>query len=370
MTPAFSHITDGEKRVKFVAGVDAHKDTHTVVFLNRTGRVIRTLVITADQKGYTTALSAARSLGGEVVWGLESTGCYPNAFARRLINARHTVYEVPGSFTKRHRSRSSRTGKSDALDAQAIAEAVLRESDRLPRYEITVEREALRLRYDQRDRLAAQRTECINRLRAAAVRLELSLPACLRSEKGLYEVERLLKNVKGDLVTESLIDEIRYAIEDIRQLSDRIKEIEDLLHPMMSRLAPELLVMRGVSTVTAAGLIGHAGNLKNCRSADAFAMRAGTAPVSCSSGKHSAVRVNLGGNRKLNSRLHSIAIHQLRAEEHPSRMYYDRKRSEGKTQRAALRALKRRLSVVVYYRLLAVTDRCSKASARVRRAAA
>lgn len=343
--------------MKFVAGVDAHKDTHTIVFLDRLGRQVQTLTITADQKGYAKALNAARKLRGEVTWGLESTGCYANAFARRLLECKATVYEVPGSFTKRHRQRSSRTGKSDCLDAQAIAEAVVRESDRLPRYEIAVEREALRMRCDQRDRLAAQRTECINRLRAAGVRLELNLPACLRSEKGLYEVDCLVKNIKGDLVTQSLVDEIRYAIEDIRQLTDRIKEIEDLLCPMMSRLAPELLAMRGVSTVTAAGLIGHAGNLRNCRNADALAMRAGTAPVSCSSGKHAAVRVNLGVNRKLNSLLHSIAIHQLRADGHPSRAYYERKRSEGKTRRAALRALKRRLSVVVYYRLAAVSDR-------------
>lgn len=151
--------------MKFVAGVDAHKDTHTVVFLDRLG--------------------------------LESTGCYAKAFARRLLKSGACVYEVPGSFTKRHRQRSSRTGKSDPLDAQAIGEAVLRESHRLPRYEIAIEREALRVRYDQRDRLAGQRTECINRLRAAAVRLELNLPTCLRSEKGLDETERLVKKIRG-----------------------------------------------------------------------------------------------------------------------------------------------------------------------------
>ena len=351
--------------MKFVAGVDAHKDTHTVVFLDRVGRLIQTLTITADQGGYRKAMTVAKRLGGRVVWGLESTGCYANGFARRLLESGAQVYEVPGPFTKRHRQRSSRTGKSDPLDAQAIAEAVLRESDRLPRYEIAIEREALRMRYDQRDRLSAQRTECINRLRAAAVRLELPVPTCLRSEKGLDEVECALTKIKGDLVTDSLVDEIRYALEDIRRITDRIKEIEDLLRPMMSRLAPELLAMRGISTVTAAGLIGHAGNMRNCRNADAFAMRAGTAPVSCSSGKHAAVRLNLGGNRKLNSLLHSIAIHQIRAEGHPSRTYYDRKRSEGKTQRAALRALKRRLSVVVYYRLVAVSDRyTAKAKSR------
>jgi transposase len=141
--------------VKFVAGVDAHKDTHAIVFVNRLGREVKMITITADKRGYSKALSIARGLRGEVIWGLESTGCYANAFARRLLKAGACVYEVPGSFTKRHRQQSSRTGKSDALDAQAIAEAVLRESHRLPRYEIAVEREALRMRYDQRDRLAA-----------------------------------------------------------------------------------------------------------------------------------------------------------------------------------------------------------------------
>lgn len=130
-------------------------------------------------------------------------------------------------------------------------------------------------------------------------------------------------------MTQSLVDEICYAIEDIRQLGDRIREIEGLLRPMMNRLAPKLLTMRGVSTVTAAGLVGHAGNLHNCRNADAFAMRAGTAPVSCSSGRHAAVRLNLGGNRKLNALLHSIAIHQLRAEAHPGKAVLRTKAQRG-----------------------------------------
>jgi transposase len=343
--------------VKFIAGVDAHKETHTIVFVDHLGRVVQSMTITADGRGYEKAMAAAQNLSAPVVWGLESTGCYANPFARRLLEAGAEVYEVPGAFTKRHRQRSSRKGKSDPLDAQAIAEAVLREGERLPRYIIAVEREALRIRFDQRDRLAAARTEAINRLRAAAVRLEIILPVSLRSEKGLRKVESSLKDMKGDIVSQTLAEEIRYALEDIRRLNGRIKEIEILLRPMIGRLAPELLAMRGVSTVTAAGLIGHAGNMRNCRNADAFAMRAGTAPVSCSSGKSTAVRLNLGGNRKLNSLLHSIAIHQIRTAEHPSRVYYDRKRSEGKTNRSAMRALKRKLSVVVYYRLVAVTDR-------------
>lgn len=139
--------------MNFVAGVDAHKETHTVVFLDQLGRRVQSITIQADASGYQQAMSVAQELPGSVLWGLESTGCYANAFARRLLAAEAEVYEVPGLFTKRHRQQSSRKGKSDPLDAQAIAEAVIREGARLPKYMIAVEREALRIRFDQRDKL-------------------------------------------------------------------------------------------------------------------------------------------------------------------------------------------------------------------------
>ena len=77
------------------------------------------------------ALQAA-AVYDEVKWGLESTGCYGTSFAKMLMDSGAIVYEVPGSFTKRHRKHASQIGKSDVLGARAIAEAVLRENDRLP----------------------------------------------------------------------------------------------------------------------------------------------------------------------------------------------------------------------------------------------
>ena len=121
--------------------------------------------------------------------------------------------------------------------------------------------------------------------------------------------------------------------------------------PFVRRLAPELLAMRGVSTVVAAGLIGHTRDVRNLRDANAFAMRSATAPLCWSSGRHDAVRLNVGGNRQLNRLLHVVATMQIRNEGHPGRKYYDRKRSEGKSARAAVRSLKRQLATVVYYRL-------------------
>jgi len=338
--------------VQVVAGVDCHQDTHSIVFLNFAGQLQKQLLIETTAEGYRQAVEAAAEFQ-EVQWGLESTGCYGSAFAKHLVEAGAIVFEVPGAFTKRHRKRASQSGKSDPLDAKAIAEAVLRESDRLPRFEWSVEREAIRLRYDQRDRLVRERTKHINRLRNAALRLDLrSLPADLSCVGALEQVRIAAQALQGkDAAVDALVDEILFTVEDIMLTIQRVKNIEVLLRPLLRRVAPELLAMHGVSTVIAAGLIGHAGNLRNIRDAGAFAMRCGVAPISWSSGRSSAVRINTGGNRQLNRLLHLAALSQIRSKTHSGRVYYDRKRAEGKTHRGAMRALKRQLCTVVYYRL-------------------
>lgn len=107
----------------------------------------------------------------------------------------------------------------------------------------------------------------------------------------------------------------------------------------------------GVSDILAAGLVGHAGDLRNLRDAHAFAMRSGTAPVPCSSGRNQHVRVNHFGDRELNRLLWIVAMVQLRFRQHPGRQYFDRKRAEGKAPRAAMRCLKRQLATIIFLRL-------------------
>ena len=98
-----------------VAGVDCHKDTHTIVFLNELGQVEQQLSVPATSRGYAKAIEASRQYG-EVRWGLEGTGSYGALFAQELVASGAAVYEVPGSFTKRH--RGSRHGKSDPIRCQ------------------------------------------------------------------------------------------------------------------------------------------------------------------------------------------------------------------------------------------------------------
>jgi hypothetical protein len=83
-----------------------------------------------------------------------------------------------------------------------------------------------------------------------------------------------------------------------------------------------------------------------------FASWDGTAPLDASSGDQTRHRLSRAGNRRINRALHIMAVVQLRHPDTDGRRYYDRRVAEGKTPMEAMRALKRRLSDVVYRQLV------------------
>ncbi len=109
----------------------------------------------------------------------------------------------------------------------------------------------------------------------------------------------------------------------------------------------------GIGPVLAAMLIGYTGDPTRFPNADSYANYNGTAPIERSSGGHQAHRLSRRGNRQLNHALHMAAVTQIRFAHSPGRGYYDSKLAAGKTKKEALRALKRRLSNVVYRTLIA-----------------
>ncbi len=334
--------------MKFFAGVDTHRDTHSIAIVNALGELLEAFTIAADQAGYAEAIERSRTFAG-LTWGLEGTGSYGRPFADALVREGNTVFEVPGTITKRHRRRLRRHGKSDPQDAHAIAEAVLREHDTLPQHLEVDEEEATRLLYERRDRNVRERTVKVNRIRALSLRLELELPVDLTTKRSLDTVESDLRDRQTyGYADYEVLDEIRDLLTDLRRILERILDLEKRMRPFVERLAPTLLELRGCSVISAAGLIGHVGSTLNYRNADAFASHAGTAPVQCSSGKYESVRLSTGGNRQLNRCLHNIANSQMHTDGHAGKVYYDRKRGEGKTHREAMRCLKRRLATVVF----------------------
>lgn len=347
--------------MRIVAGVDCHKASHTVVFLTSVGVPVECMVIPTTEAEFEAALAAGDRLGCQE-WGLEGAGCYGFGLAVYAAARGLTVLEVPGLLTKRHRRQSSRRGKSDETDAVAIAEVVLREGPRLSRFQPCATQRAMRLRYDQRDRHVRARTAAANRLRMAAVLLGvMTLPRSLTSARAirtLLETARAFRaEVTGHPAALALVDDMIDAAEDVERLNAKIRATERDLQALVRGVADELVALRGVSIVTAAGLIGHAGAMTNYRNGAAFAAKCGAAPVPCSSGRRVAVRLSTGGDRQLNRLLHVIAMAQVLAADHPGRAYYDRKRAEGKAHPAAMRCLKRQLATVVYYRLRQVQQR-------------
>lgn len=285
--------------LKIIVGVDTHKASHTIVVLSGSGEELDQFTIPATAQGFQHALERVEHLADEACWGIEGAYTYGRGLADLLLNQGHPVFEVPGSISKRHRRQSARHGKSDPLAARAIAQAVLLDGERIPRYDRSDDREAVRLLYQTRDRLVRHRTEAVNRGRAHVHLLGiLDVSSDLTRAPGVRRLRAQLakhRGVHGE-VGDIRLDEIRESLAEIERLNRRIRALEAKLRPFVEHLAPKLLELHGVSVVVAAGIVGHAGSLRNCRDAHAFAMRAGAAPVPCSSGKHTAVRLNRGGN--------------------------------------------------------------------------
>jgi len=150
-------------------------------------------------------------------------------------------------------------------------------------------------------------------------------------------------------------------LDDVARCDRQRKESNVRIREAVAASATTLTGIFGVGDVIAATLIGHTGEITRFATADKFAAYNGTAPMEWSSGnpKRPTHRLSRRGNRTMNHALHIAAVTQLRHAHSPGRVFYDRKRAEGQTSKNAIRALKRRISNVVYRHLVADNQRVS-----------
>jgi transposase len=146
----------------------------------------------------------------------------------------------------------------------------------------------------------------------------------------------------------------------IRELTQAANDLERRIVQAVSGLAPALLELAGVGALTAAKLVAEVADVRRFRSKDAFARHNGTAPLPVWSGNHVRHRLSRTGNRQLNAAIHRIAVTQMRIHQ-PARDYLERRIAMGNTKTEALRALKRRLSDVVFRALLVDADMAAEA---------
>src|SRR5439155_915847 len=257
-----------------VIGVDVHKHSLTAVAVDEMGRLLDELTVAYPDE---VLLAWAARFGGERLWAIEDCRHLTRAHERRLLREGEELVRVPPKLTRAARSAGRERGKSDPIDALAVARVALREPD-------------------------------LDRPRPGEER---------------YRELKLLVVHRDDLV-----DERRRAQQRLRW--------------HLHQLDPSFGVPAGALDRTV--WLDRVGRW--------LARRGGVAPLQASSGRTQRHRLDRGGNRQLNCALHRIAITQARV--HPAaRAYIDRKKGEGKSNREAIRCLKRQLARTVFNTLKA-----------------
>ena len=289
-----------------VVGADVHKRSHTFVAVDAVGKQLGQLTVDATTKGHHRALAWARKLfPGEVVWAVEDCRHLSARLERDLLTAGQRVVRVPPKMMALVRASARTRGKSDPIDALAVARAFLREPDLPVASHDAVSRE-LKLLVDRRESLVGTRTRTINSL--------------------LWRVHELDP-----------------------EHAPKPRSLDLAKH---QQAAPSLLAMPGCGALTAAKLVGESAGITRFADEAKFARHAGVAPIPVWSGNTAGrVRMTRSGNRQLNSALHRIAVTQIRIDGCLGKAYYDKKKSEGMSTTEALRCLKRRLARTVFNHL-------------------
>lgn len=332
-----------------VIGADVHKATHTFVAVDDVGRKLGEKTVRATTAGHEGALRwVRREFGEDVRWGVEDCRHLSARLERDLLAAGQQVVRVPPKLMAQSRASGRERGKSDPIDALAVARAVLREPD-LPAAAHDESTRELKLLVDRREDLVGERTRQINRVRWHLHELdpEFDVPV-----KG-FAITRQRRRVadwlegRGGLVAELARD----ILADIDTVSGKIDQLEKRITGLVADRYPHLLAIPGCGPLTAAKIAGEAANVDRFRSEACFAMNAGVAPLPVWSGNtRGRVRMSRTGNRQLNAALHRIAVTQVRL---PGlgHAYYRKRLDQGDSTVEALRCLKRRLARVVFHAL-------------------
>jgi transposase len=209
---------------------------------------------------------------------------------------------------------------------------------------------ALRLLSDRRDDLVAEPTPTLSRLHLLLGDLQPGgAERNLTAQRAAALLGRLRPVAGVDRERKRIAREL---LADVRRLDQRITAATKAIGEAVTSSGTTLTEVFGLGPVLAAKILGHAGDLTRFPDRDHFASYTGTAPIEASSGDVRRHRLNRGGNRQLNTALHLIAVCQIR-DPGPGQVYYQRKLRQAKTPEEARRALKRKLSNVVYRHLVA-----------------
>ena len=336
-----------------VIGADPHKRQHTVAAVDAaTGELLGSETVKATSAGHGDLLAWGRALSPERVWAIEDCRHVSDRLERFLVARSERVVRVAPKLMAGQRRSSRQAGKSDPIDATAVARAALREGlGTLPAAELDERALEIKLLLDHREDLVRERTAIQGLLRWHLHDLwgEDGVPVGgLDRAKWLDRLARRLARCEQTVRVRICREEVAR----LRMLARRSKELEREIALLVRAHDPRLLELPGCGALTAAKLVAETAGIERFATDARFARHAGIAPIPASSGRSDRFRLHRGGNRQLNCAIHRIAVTQGRVHP-PARDYLARKQAEGKTRIEALRALKRHLARTVWRTMIA-----------------
>jgi transposase len=333
-------------------GVDPHKQTHTAAAVDPLGVEVSQRTAPARPAGNGQLLEWARALDQERVWVIEDVRNVSGSLERFLIDRGETVARLAPQLMAGARRGARTRGKSDPIDALAIARAALREGvENLPTARLAGPEREIRMLALYRERLVDMRTRLSNELRWQLHDLwpDWEIPTKAFTLPG-WQTKIASRLACAEQSTQVWV--AQDMIRRIRELTRAAKDLYQKITTLVQKVAPQLLAEKGIGVLLAARFIGEIAGIDRFTSDAQLARLAGCAPIPVSSGRSDRYRLDHGGNRRLNSAFYMLAI--IRISHDPrTAVYLAKQRARGKTKKEAIRNLKRHLVRRVYHLLRA-----------------
>jgi transposase len=334
---------------RVVIGMDPHKRSATIEVLDGQEKVLAVGRYATDKAGYAAMLEAGREFEDRI-WAVEGCNGIGKHLAHRLVHDGETVFDVPPKLSARVRVFATGNGrKTDPVDAHSVAVVALRTRD-LVQVHVDPDLVVMGMLADRRDELGRARTQTANRLHRLLLEL---FPGGAKRFLSAQQARRLIATIKPrDVVGKTRRRLAVELISELEGIDKKIKTTEKDLKELVLARGSTLMDLTGIGPTGAARLLADVGDIRRFADRNRFASWNGTAPLDASSGDQIRHRLSRAGNRRINRTLYIMAIVQLR---NPTegRAYYDARRAAGKTSMEAIRCLKRRLSNIVYARMVA-----------------
>jgi transposase len=337
---------------RVVIGMDPHKRSATIEVMTADESVIGGGRFGTDRAGFaamTDYVSRLRPEIGDRVWAVEGCNGIGRHIATRLLAAGEQVLDVPPKLSARARVFATGQGrKTDATDAHSVALVGTRMTGLRPAVD-DQQLAVLRVLVDRRRSLGEDHTRIVSQLHTLLLEL---IPGGAKKDLSAAQAKALLAKVRPrDAAGKTRRRVAAELIADLERIHARKKAADKELQDLVVATGSSLLDLHGIGPSGAARLLVEVGDITRFPTKAHFASWNGTAPIDASSGEHVRHRLSRKGNRQINRTLHIMATVQLR-NPGPGRDYFDRRRADGKSSMEAMRALKRRLSDLVYRAML------------------